>query len=326
MLRPMKLAWVVVGVLAVGGCKKQGNVMEERRKAVAVIVEKRRPEVAARLDVIKALGKDAQAAPKVTAREPLLQKIEEIDSGHIEWAVSIGSVEAFLEPVYKGMSFPRYGFNVDIAKIDQILAGTNVTDLYPYEYEEYLTGFLKPVAVVVRYHEEVLPQQADATHFTAGYVIGDAILYDTATKKRIGAFPFEARQGDTADPKSLLSSFHGDVRKAIDEELVAYALGKPGPASVGRAADTPEALRDRLVQKVVSDKLILGFERYEIREEGEGCTLVLHVSSTMNLEETSSLLNKRGPVKKEFADPLVQAIERPCAVVYEVVPKPAEAP
>jgi hypothetical protein len=226
------------------------------------------------------------------------------------------------------MLFPGYGFSVDVQRIDKILTGVDVTDSPPETYAANLSSFLdsNPVAVVVRYHEEVKPKQLDDSHFSAGYVIGDAVLYDIASKRRIGAFPFEARQGDTADAKTLLGNFHRDVTTAIDQELVAYAENKPGPASPGQAPDSPEALRDRLLDKAFRDTIIVGLVRHELFDTASGCKLVLTVDSNLHVAEDYGSAGASGPVKKEIAEPLARAIDKPCDIVFQVVPKSAATP
>jgi hypothetical protein len=323
----MKRAWIVVGALAVGGCDEKPTMSEERQKAVAAIAEQRRPEVEARFESIKAIGKDAQAAAKVTTREPLTQKLEGLEADRVDQKVVIGSVDAFVDPTYKGMLFPGYGFSVDVQRIDKILTGVDVTDSPPETYAANLSSFLdSTVAVVVRYHEEVKPKQLDDRHFSAGHVIGDAVLYDIASKRRIGAFPFEARQGDAADAKMLLGSFHRDITTAIDQELVAYAENKPGPASPGQAPDSPEALRDRLLDKAFRDTIIVGLVRHDLFDTASGCKLLLTVESNMYVAEDYASAGASGPVKKEIAEPLARAIDKPCDIVFQVAPKPAEAP
>src|SRR5262245_20256475 len=68
-------ALVALGiVVAAGACKEKLPTFEEmqeaRRKELAPIIERHRAAATAKIDALRAIAKDAQAAPAVDARDP----------------------------------------------------------------------------------------------------------------------------------------------------------------------------------------------------------------------------------------------------------------
>jgi hypothetical protein len=262
---------------------------EADRKAMKPLIEKHREAATAKLAGLKAAGADAATAPPVARREPgeglLTAAAEEVENAGLmvasaEW-LTAGTAAAAKVPIT-----PTPSIDV-VAKVmvpghefDHTLTAKGM------ELELERFGKIKQVAAV-RVRAYAPPKLATAggeKRFEGAKASGDVIVYDAATGKRVGAFPFEVGQSErawsyskdeAAIAKDVEHSFGFDVHRAVKAEYAAYAANKPGPHGPGSAAAAEVAgFADRIHSEMLINHLGAGAKSVEIVPGPDGTPVV----------------------------------------------------
>lgn len=313
-----RLVMATFAIAVIPGCKEDSNSLEDmkeqNRKEMAPILEKHRAAATAMIETIKAIGEDAKTAPPVETREPPAGTIVSPEYGEPETA---GILLANIEWTRFNNDSSLVYFKTDfpISVIHRALKDGHCYDTgyHPAGVGEkfaVLTG-LKQVAVIRirRYDAPKAVFAVGQQRFEGGEAVGDVLIYDTATRKRIAGFPFEVHQHEDASisrsaseetvqrelSQSFASNFNFDMRR----ELHLYASGKTGPATPGAAA---VAEMERFSRKINLDlsmeHLLAGIKKVDI-VPGAGGKLVV----TIHAETPRQLTTRDGK-----ALPDVQAI------------------
>jgi hypothetical protein len=310
---------VILGLVVLAGCPKKTHTLEERtaerQKQLAPIVAKYKPLVEARVALYKQLGETTKAAPPIAAREPLIAKVTEPYLLSIERVLDMRDGRGKIAPDH-----------IDVKNLENLMSDRPSTDFSLQSQTDSFEWFVtKPAFVaVVRLHEYTQPKVAvEKGFFTPGSARGDATLFELATQKKVGAFPFLVTQADTATQQTgqsaqnaLQLAFNDDARKALEAELAAYLDGKPGPASVDRAPDTPESLRARHIQRALNDAAIFK-TTFEIVEDPCKLTIVVQPKHGFMIATDESRSKYIGTIKEPLASELLKAFGGlPCEIQF----------
>ena len=215
----------------------------DQNQARHAVADKHRGPATQKLARIDQAIAEAKAAPRITARTrpaqlPPLKLVERYSPGGNTLFAGVAqpaSIEVALAPRYQA-AVTRY--------LDQPV-GASSSDTTTADGVEHLFQELDALSygLLVRVHEATPPSASNLDRFVGGRASGDAMLYDLATGKILGAFPFALAQRDTATvtkgqsdvDAQLLQSFAVDIASAIKAELRAWLDDKPGLATAADA-------------------------------------------------------------------------------------------
>jgi hypothetical protein len=336
---PVLLA-VLALPLTLTGCGERNPTYEEmieiNRKALAPILDKHRAAVTAKLDAIKAVAKEAKAAPIVQAREPMAEtatipgsSYEALKAGvllaNADWADFEGTDET---PIDLDTRLP-------IGKIQSALASGELPSSYSIQGLEEQFGVLAGIrqAALIRVHRYAKPQPSIGAkgerRFVGGKAYGDVQVYDLATGKRIGAFPFEIGQSDSAsitskDEESIQRELELSFARGVDydlrEELAAFAAGKEGPATPGAAEKASlKTFANKIKGGIIESHGFAFPKRVDIEEEAGVITVTIHAGDPIYIAD------KRGITRPEVKA-MVEKILGSEAVVKVVKAAEEKAP
>lgn len=309
-----------------GGCKRKLPTLEEmkeaNRKEMGSILEKHRTAATAKLEAIKAVAADAKAAAPVTVRQPATVSLAVppeaagLVLANLEWAAAANGMNEAKLRVKDALPLGTltgalanghaYGSSYNVQGIDRQFG---------------LLVALKQAALIriQRYDPPKAVAGPGGRRFQSGRAAGDVLVYDLETRKRIGAFPFEAMQRDTAgvgqrDGEALLKelerSFAYDFETAINGELAAFAKGKAGPAAPGAAADASlRRFTDKIWEQLTLDHLLSGPKEIDFAT-GAGGSLI----ATIRAENPSHLAARDGAALPDVRRAVVKILGREATV------------
>ncbi len=307
---------VACGVLVLAACKKEISKEEVHRRDLAPALATYGATVRAKLAALHAIGKTALAAPPVTAREPLtgpteLEGYNRIEMTDVQWLLDKPDVPNNLPTM---RSWNQDQWDAVVAAVSGPPPANIENSQSSWEDWFRRMATIQQVLVVrYRWADSTMPKASDADHFTPGVAIGDAILYDVDSKKRIGAFPFVARQGDRANG-DITINFLRDVESAILQELGRYQAGKLGPASVDAPPDPPQAVFQRQAEHVFKD--MYGY-RGTVTHLDETTCDVLVITGLPDEIAGEQTYAKSGKVAAKFATEITRIAGRPCTTHWE---------
>jgi hypothetical protein len=208
------------------------------RKDIALVVEKRGAAAKAKIDALKAVAKDAKGAPPLAARQPVaalaaLKADDRLKGGLLVVTASWDDATAKPAPV---------GIDDEWLKgLDDELRNGSTLGRSP-EALDVALGLLSELrhVALVRVHRYDTPKAAlvgSEWQYTGGRAAGEVRVYDLETKAKVGGFPFEITQRDTAFVRGktagaldteLEKDFRSEVKSKFADELGAFLGGKPG--------------------------------------------------------------------------------------------------
>ena len=250
---------VLVGLIAVlGGLiaydkhQKQKNaeayelLLREQQAARKKVADAHRGAAMAKLAIIATAIAGAKAAPPVTSTVPLA-----VD---LMWPATLTHMEygAVGNTAVAGIAQPQEVSRPLVARFapraQQYLGPMSDTPSFDSTHPEEIEKMFAQLealnfALLVRVHAVTLPSSDAGGRFVGGTAKGDAALYELATGRRLGAYPFSVTQRDTAKVSKqdsvdaqLLEAFTYDVKSGVDREFAAFVAGKAGLAAPGVAA------------------------------------------------------------------------------------------
>jgi hypothetical protein len=270
---------------------------EEKRQAMAPALAKHKEGATAQVASLKAVGADAKTAPPVAQREPAAVPLATLtDSGDPESAgVLIGTAEWLTAAGGTNEAKVPLSPRLSLANITRCMEDGYLSSSSPSDMETNFTTLkgLKQAAVVrVRdYTKPKIVFAAGSKRFEGARASGDVIVYDLATRKRIGAFPFEAGQSgnvsvlakdEAGAEKELEQAFAIDVEQAVRKEYAAFAAGTAGPSAPGTADDAErKRFADKIRMQVLTDHFLSNPTKVEITSGPNGKPLVTIWSSNL---------------------------------------------
>lgn len=340
MSRRLRYGLTAVAVIAVvvffarGGLKREYATTEEleeaSRQELAPVVAKHAVAAKAKIEVLQAVAKDSQTQPPLNALQPVaalagIDKNSPLKAGVLlvtpNWTGAPG-----LEP-----SPVEVESRLDLGDLTDAMAKGHVHNHKRHSVQsiDEQFGLLAGVryAALVRTRQYTPPKASmfgNERRFAAGRAVGDVLVYDLETKAKVGGFPFEVVQNDTAlvDVKSktdeaiqgeLNSSFRISFNVSLEYELKAFLDGKSGSSAPG-VADKKSL--DSFVLKIeiaLRKEYFAAFlKKVEITETG-GLTVTLYADQPW-------VLGGKDGVAKPEVKTLVQKILGSEAVVKVVKP------
>lgn len=298
---PRLLAAGVVLVLVLG-CGKKGPSNEEKdaaqKQVLAPIIEEHRAATTKQLAAFRAVGKEAYAAPPVTAREPLTEEVK-VDSNTMAYGTAwwFAGDPRPKDSRYLLTSNPRMSDRLTVMlETGNWNSGGGGYSVHEVESAfAFVTAFRH--AAVVRVHTYKWGK-ASEDRFEPASAAGDVIIYSLPAGKRVGAFPFETVQkletlsvsrGESAI-REIEDEFRKELSQTIEKELKAYASGSAGAAAPGMAA---KAETDKFAKKLSSKLLTWTAENHiavpQVTIE-PGPIVILRTNNPAALEERRATL------------------------------------
>ena len=308
-------ALVALGVaVAFGACKNKLPTFEEmqeaRRKELGPIIERHKAPSTAKLDALRAIAKDAPAAPPVETREPATTFAISDTRYPEEEGVLVANLEELV--AFDGTNTAPVTLRpgLSVAGLQGVLGG-NAGDVgNPPASIDAQLGVLEKLrhVALVRVRSYQPPRPAEAGRFEGGRAVGDVLVYEIDARKRVGAFPFEILQGTEATvgrgtvEADLAQSFASSFEFRLRGELAAFAAGKPGPATPGAgAAEDTAAFATKIRLELGTEYLMAGVERVDIVDGDDGRPIVTIQAETpaqLSSRDGSALPGVRALVKK----------------------------
>ncbi|HEX8914932.1 MAG TPA: hypothetical protein VF796_21445 [Humisphaera sp.] len=328
-------AAAAAAVLPAGGCKKDyptnEQMNEEKRQAMAPVLARHKDAAAARLAAIKAVAADAAAAAPVTAREPKSADLVAVpDFGETEPAgLLLAGVEVLAMDGKSDAAKVPLDPDLYLPDFPRVMADGYLPSWTAEGFEPKFVTLenLKQVAAV-RVREYRAPKVTSAsgeTRFTGARAGGDVIVYDLATGKRVGAFPFEAAQRDTVTVRSkdgagaereLEQAFAIDLKSAVRKEYAAYAAGKAG---LGSAADVSrQQFETRIRSKLLESQIIVIPQKVQLSYGADGKPVV-----TIWTDTTLRRIKVDEPASAEVTGIVTKVLGRDADVRLRPAEKPA---
>lgn len=329
---------VLATAWSTSGCEKKDPLAWQKQAAAALqpVIEKHRPTAQAKIDALKAIALEAGALPPVEAREgaalPVTPK------------ATLFSPNARSE---KGnallVNVETLAGGADAADGVRLAKGTWIKSLERYLTSGWYDSGNQPpyvdqkfeelaglkLALVARVHQYKAPSLVVAggeQRFEAGRARGDVLIYDIDERKRLGAFPFEVVQRDTASvnvkgssesaARELEENFRVDLNASLRKELAAFVDGAAGPASPGIAKNAAVSrFAERMKVELASFHLVAGIQDIQI----DTTSAVPRV--TLIADKTGPLLSG-GSVKPEVVEIArkVLGAESPIVEVKQAAP------
>jgi hypothetical protein len=295
-------------VLAVcsSACKEKydGPTWQEKQQAeVAPILEEYRDQAKARLELIKQIGKAATDAPRVSAVSPstigdvkLVIANDFTSPGdtvvaNIEWAVA---------PDLDSTSGMKFRLTEPPGL--RILSKWVATSIKAEEGDaksverKFTLMLLKKYALILRVYEVTKPSTSGLAggklRYSPGRVVGDAQLFDIATAKSVGAFPFDIVQsGDASvspgddEEVALSESLRIDVLYKVRgklETLVAGGEVQDGDGAAGAA----DGFKEKILFAFNTPDFLTAFvDKVEFGEREGSMLVTIYAMTPSRLED-----------------------------------------
>ncbi len=284
---------LVLGTTLLPACGNKNPTFEEmveiQRKELAPLVDQHRAAGGAMITALRTAAAEARSTTKVAKREPLPAPVVIANDDLVAAHLLLANIEWLANERWVNEAQIQIRPEVPIERLDQLLT----TGLYDRTgnhdapiVEQALTQLtsLQHVAFV-RVHEYQPPKLAEGNRFEGGVAEGDVLVFALPAHAREGAFPFEARQGETAKvarrsaEADLRGTFDDEVRRTIRAELVAFLANRPGPAAPGAAAAAEQAgFRDR-IQMALAEAMVLGIKDVALENSLGGPIVTLYAES-----------------------------------------------
>ena len=310
----MKLLMIGLVILLCGACQEKTAAQREALLGPGgkgrmptpqerqVVVDKHREAATAMLKRLRAIGQEAMAAGPVQAREPTTVagplQITLLDnvSFKVGDQVLLANAELLASDTFwtNTAKVKLNGPATFARKLEEAMqrgwdGPMDTADSVEQRFTAW-TGL--QYAFIVRVRDYQPPKMATGERFEAGRASGDVLLYDLATGKRAGGFPFEAGQSDEASVRGksvqadLVSSFVIGLEFTLKAEAAAYLAGKPGPASPGAAAQhDQEKFADKIRNAIAVETLGSGIEHIEITAAAGKITVTIHADNPLGLAD-----------------------------------------
>ncbi len=309
-------------------CGRKKPSLEEmqqlQRQELASIVREHQAAAKSMLAALRAAAADAKAAPAVVVREPLPAPVPVVKDDCEAAGVLLANVEWLAHDRWVNDAKVQLWPELKLEKLDKLLATglfemSGSVDAASVERSLTALAALQYVAVV-RLREYLPPRLGSDARFAGGAATGDVIVFALPSRTRAGAFPFAARQRDTAHirkgaraEQELEASFASDVKDAIRGELVAFLAGKPGPATPGVAAGAETAgFRDRLKLELTL-AMVMGIVDVELAAGEQGPLVTIRA-------ESPATLAPRGNVREDVRAIVTKVLGRDAEIRVVAAP------
>jgi hypothetical protein len=202
------------------------------RKAVSDAIEAHRERVEPILHNLREIGAAAAAAPPVAAPErdhvpghTIATTLAELDQESAQTLII--PVDSAVDPGSHSTSSLHWEGNQRLPRIAKLLEGGEIAS------HDSGTMLTRQFEVLEGLYFVLVVRVAEYRPFDPATIRGDAIMFKLADKKRIGAFPFEITQSESAGlysdegvDEALERAFIHDVGHGLRERLKDFLAGR----------------------------------------------------------------------------------------------------